>query len=209
MLSGTKQLGAWQHQAINWTNVDLSSKVFRGIHLRAIFHVWHSDFNISAAYPRGQWVKSCVYVVTLGVWPSLTPGPGPSGLTTWPASQHMWNIPCGQTCRSVVRVRDHTNHNCQGNNTSSGLILDLCPANKRRRYKVTPSLIGWAQTWNQPCIIWRRPRMESSLPCCLSLRTIGGITNQAELFCGNENVNLHFHEVLNNEMAQVAKIYLM
>ena len=26
------------------------------------------------------------------------------------------------------------------------LILDLHPANERRRYKVTPSLIGWAQT---------------------------------------------------------------
>ena len=30
-----------------------------------------------------------------------------------------------------------------------GLILGLRPANERRRYKVTPSLIGWAQTWNQ------------------------------------------------------------
>ena len=29
--------------------------------------------------------------------------------------------------------------------TSSGLILGLRPANERR-YKVTPSLIGWAQT---------------------------------------------------------------
>ena len=27
-----------------------------------------------------------------------------------------------------------------------GLILGLRPANERRRYKVTPSLIGWAQT---------------------------------------------------------------
>ena len=26
------------------------------------------------------------------------------------------------------------------------LILGLPPANERRRYKVTPSLIGWAQT---------------------------------------------------------------
>ena len=26
-----------------------------------------------------------------------------------------------------------------------GLILGLHPANERRRYKVTPSLIGWAQ----------------------------------------------------------------
>ena len=37
--------------------------------------------------------------------------------------------------------------------TSSGLILDLHPANERRRYKVTPSLIGWTQTQNQPCIL--------------------------------------------------------
>ena len=28
----------------------------------------------------------------------------------------------------------------------SGLILDLHPANERRRYKVMPPLIGWAQT---------------------------------------------------------------
>ena len=28
----------------------------------------------------------------------------------------------------------------------SGMILGLHPANERRRYKVTPSLIGWTQT---------------------------------------------------------------
>ena len=28
----------------------------------------------------------------------------------------------------------------------AGLILSLHPANERRRYKVTPPLIGWAQT---------------------------------------------------------------
>ena len=28
----------------------------------------------------------------------------------------------------------------------TGLILGWCPANERRRYKVTPSLIGWGQT---------------------------------------------------------------
>ena len=27
-----------------------------------------------------------------------------------------------------------------------GLILGLRPANERRRYKITPSLIGWPQT---------------------------------------------------------------
>ena len=31
-------------------------------------------------------------------------------------------------------------------NLFPGLILGLRPANERRRYKVTPSLIGWAQT---------------------------------------------------------------
>ena len=34
--------------------------------------------------------------------------------------------------------------------TVSGLILGLCPANERRRYKVTPSLIGCAQTLISP-----------------------------------------------------------
>ena len=28
----------------------------------------------------------------------------------------------------------------------SGLILGLHPANEKRHYRVTPSLIGWAQT---------------------------------------------------------------
>ena len=31
-------LVAWWQQAIIWTNVDLSSKVFYGIHMRAILH---------------------------------------------------------------------------------------------------------------------------------------------------------------------------
>ena len=32
---------------------------------------------------------------------------------------------------------------------ATGLILGLRSANERRRYKVRPSLIGWAQTKNQ------------------------------------------------------------
>ena len=31
----------------------------------------------------------------------------------------------------------------------TGLILGLRPANERRRYFVTTSLIGWAQAYNQ------------------------------------------------------------
>ena len=40
---------------------------------------------------------------------------------------------------------------CSGYMYEAEPILGLCPANERRRYKVTPSLIGWTQTWNQPC----------------------------------------------------------
>ena len=38
--------------------------------------------------------------------------------------------------------------------STTGLILGLCPANEKHHYKVTPSLIGWAQTQNQPCTIF-------------------------------------------------------
>ena len=37
------------------------------------------------------------------------------------------------------------------NYTFTGSILCLRPAKERRRYNVTPSLIWWAQTQNQPC----------------------------------------------------------
>ena len=43
----------------------------------------------------------------------------------------------------------------QAPDTGAGLILGLRPDNKRRRYKVTPSLIGWAQTLNQPWGVWQ------------------------------------------------------
>ena len=48
----------------------------------------------------------------------------------------------------------------------SELILGLYPANERRRYKVTPSLIGWAQTYNQPCLY-------SSGPLVVQLKLTG------------------------------------
>ena len=37
--------------------------------------------------------------------------------------------------------------------TPSGIILCLCPVNRRRCYNVTLSLIGWAHTQNDPCTI--------------------------------------------------------
>ena len=50
----------------------------------------------------------------------------------WSASR----VPC---VLSIVMVS-------YGNAVGTGMILGLRPANERRRYKVTPSLIGWAQT---------------------------------------------------------------
>ena len=38
------------------------------------------------------------------------------------------------------------------NESCAGRILGLRPANERRRYFVTTSLIGWAQAWIQPCM---------------------------------------------------------
>ena len=38
-------------------------------------------------------------------------------------------------------------------NTVLGIILCMRPANERRRYIVTSSLIGWVHTQNDPCIL--------------------------------------------------------
>ena len=43
-------------------------------------------------------------------------------------------------------------HNLSHTYTYTGLILGLHPASERRPYNVSPSVIGWAQTYNQPCI---------------------------------------------------------
>ena len=56
---------AWWHQAIAWTNVDLSSARFWGHYHKKIwrYHSVKQDWNpnyifkITLRYPRGQWVK--------------------------------------------------------------------------------------------------------------------------------------------------------
>ena len=47
---------------------------------------------------------------------------------------------------SSMRKYVHPNHRFSSNDQLPGLILGLRPANERRRYEVTPSLIGWART---------------------------------------------------------------
>ena len=57
------RLVAWRHQAITQTNVDLSSRVFYGVHTRAISPgmlmnlIKVNTFKITPPSPRGQWVN--------------------------------------------------------------------------------------------------------------------------------------------------------
>ena len=48
-------------------------------------------------------------------------------------------IPFRKSLTSLVEATEHIVQ-------FTGLILGLHPANERRRYEVTPSLVGWAQT---------------------------------------------------------------
>ena len=60
-------------------------------------------------------------------------------------------------------------------------MLGLCPDNVRRRYKVTPSLIGWVLTWNQPCMTkdWLEWLVNTCVKCanCLTSTTPDNISN--------------------------------
>ena len=47
---------------------------------------------------------------------------------------------------AICSIHTYSVHTCGEIENRAGLILGLCPANERRRYKVTPSLVGWAQT---------------------------------------------------------------
>ena len=51
---------------------------------------------------------------------------------------------------SLTIMWGHPGEVLRGKKQTAGLILGLRLANERRRYKITPSLTGWAQTWNQP-----------------------------------------------------------
>ena len=48
-------------------------------------------------------------------------------------------------CSGVLRISLSCIHMNTRDHITTGLILGLRPASERRRYKVTPSLIGWAQ----------------------------------------------------------------
>ena len=100
-------LGALWHQAITWTNVDLS-KVFCGNHLEAMLQEelmklicnMFKDYNfkITTTSPRGQWVKAAV-IISLFYFPlqarcsphkaTYTYHPSQTSLYTWNSSQKL------------------------------------------------------------------------------------------------------------------------
>ena len=68
-----------------------------------------------------------------------------------------WNIPVSAT--EVSTGPDMLD-------TGAGLVLGLRPANERRRYKVTWSLIGWTQTKIHHCgAVWTPSGTHHSSPC--------------------------------------------
>ena len=101
---------------------------------------------------RPQWVKILLILAGLRIcdssqWEPLSwvPGPAgdaaatlprPEGPPLWP-----WFRPITTRTGEVYIIRV----------SGTGLILGLRPANERRRYFVTASLIGWAQTYTPAC----------------------------------------------------------
>ena len=128
-------LGAWRHQAITWTNSDLisikpSGTIFSEILIKIHFHLKkNASENVickmAAILSRPQCVKSLCSRVPYPV--------GYIELYVWFSS-------------SFDVVNWYVTGPYQVVFVLPGLILGLRPANERRCYKVTPSLIGWAQT---------------------------------------------------------------
>ena len=91
----------------------------------------------------------------------------------------------------------------------AGINLCMRPANERRRYTVTPSLIGWAHTqngpwwWNRYCSmidwgngfvhVWHHPEQPMLTPkkMCLKLSFA-----QFRPFCSGLKVLKHWHGVI-------------
>ena len=54
---------------------------------------------------------------------------------------------------------------CGISSACSGIILCMIPANERRLYSLTPSLIGWAHTWSDPWSVLTHWRYSSRALC--------------------------------------------
>ena len=77
----------------------------------------------------------------------------------------------------------------------TGLILGLRPANERRHYKVTRSLIGSVQTYNQPCDIYFSLH-EAYIVVCMEVVSFTfsglGISNSYFVYTVNVSMSIYF-----------------
>ena len=70
----------------------------------------------------------------------------------------------------------------------TGLILGLRPANERRRYFVTTSLIGRVQAYNQPCSVY-------------SIVSVIGCLTHLSMRCSNHVTNIFFKLILRQSLS--------
>ena len=107
----------------------------------------------SFCYHHHSHHRSCYFSVNLEDAqvppPVLAPKPQPLSQDVTLYEQVFFDLETTGLGKSRVQNQSLSYHGMQ-RHTWSGLILGLRPANERRRYFVTASLIGWAQTWNQP-----------------------------------------------------------
>ena len=99
-------------------------------------------------------IGSCICWVATGFHVSLTTAIHPqSQIITHPSSLYncLWVVSC-QPHLALIPGMKHRHHTIQARppeatveSYKTGLNLDLHPANERRRYFVTTSLIGWVQ----------------------------------------------------------------
>ena len=68
-------------------------------------------------------------------------------------------------------------------NSQAGIILHMHPANERRHYIVTSSLIGWEHTQNDPCP-GRAVSIKLMSSLCLNNQNISHVIEQVHLFVG-------------------------
>ena len=115
--------------------------------MNGLFVHWSRGWGVSSFSERLV-IKFNLLLINIGSGNGLVP-PGTKPLSE-PMLTKCYRTPYGITrpqwvnCKlRIDEIINHVLHN-------AGLILALLPANEKHCYKVTPFLIGWAQTYNQP-----------------------------------------------------------
>ena len=106
--------------------------------LNGLTHNWdnnrHCQETSNFCCPAGAYQPD--YVIGLGQrW-------APVSIPAWPPGLLWCQLACGRVQAATPLIPN----DIQTSGYLTGMIQGLHPVNERRRYKVTPSVIGWAQT---------------------------------------------------------------